>query len=286
MTQALPNNSEAIERRIDRAVVGTIAIDPRKGMAVDSMGQAMEVAKLMSISDCAVPKHLRGNPGACLAVAIQGYEWSINPFAIANKSYEVNDRLVYESALYQAVVTKRAPIKGRMRYTFSGEGETRQCKVTAELSDGSGIVDYESPKFSRIQPKNSPLWKHDPDQQLIYYSVRAFARRHFADVMLGIQTVDEIQDSPPEDRERDTLPKTRAAKILEDISGARSARARRLTRTETRSMIWCAKARRSMRQREKSDPPPRRAKGRRVPLIPAPLRRRPPWPRTSNSSRR
>ena len=213
--------SDAIERRIDRGIVGTIAVDPRRGMAVDSMGQALEVAKLMSVSGCAVPRHLRNNPGACLAVAIQGWEWSINPFAIANKSYEVNDRLGYESALYQAVVTKRAPIKGRMRYTFSGEGETRQCKVTAELSDGGGTVDYESPKFSRIQPKNSPLWKNDPDQQLIYYSVRAFARRHFADVMMGIQTVDELQDNPePSQVPAGALPQTKAARILEGIANA------------------------------------------------------------------
>jgi hypothetical protein len=43
--------------------------------------------------------------------------------------------------------------------------------------------------------KNSPLWKGDVDQQLFYYSVRAFARRHFPDVMMGIYTVDELIDA-------------------------------------------------------------------------------------------
>jgi hypothetical protein len=186
-----------IEDRIDKTVAGGIGMSPMRGMVVDSMSQAMEVAKLMAVSGCAVPGHLRNNPGACLAVAIQGYEWSVNPFAIANKSYVVNDRLAYESAIYHAVVQRRAPIEGRVKLSYGGKGLTRTCKVWAKLSDGTGeTVEYESPEIQNIRPQNSPLWKNDPDQQLFYFSVRAFARRHFPDVMMGIYTVDELQDNP------------------------------------------------------------------------------------------
>lgn len=171
-------------------------MSPMRGIVIESMAQAMEVAKLMSISGCAVPNHLRENPGACLAISIMGYEWGINPFAVANKSYNVNDRLGFEAALYNAVATRRAPIKGRIKYAYAGEGPTRTCLVSAELADGSGSVDYLSPKFAAINPKNSPLWKNDPDQQLAYFSVRGFVRRHFPDVMMGIYTVDELIDNP------------------------------------------------------------------------------------------
>ena len=53
----------------------------------------MTFAKLMALSHVAIPKHLRGNPGACLAVTIQAIEWRLSPYAVANKSYSVNDRL-------------------------------------------------------------------------------------------------------------------------------------------------------------------------------------------------
>lgn len=184
----------AIERRLDTNIIESINLSAQRGMAINSMGQALEIAKLMSLSGCAVPRHLRNNPGACLAVAIQGYEWSVNPFAIANKSYEVNDRLGYESALYHAVVLRRAPIKGRVKMSYSGEGLTLQCKVWATLIENDEIVDYESPKLEKINPRNSPLWKSDERQQIFYYSVRAFTRRHFPDVMMGVYTVDELQD--------------------------------------------------------------------------------------------
>lgn len=187
---------EQLRGAINRDIAGAISISGKSGMVIDSMSQAMELAKLMSLARQAVPTHLRENPGACLAISIQAYDWQINPFALANKSYVVNDRLCYEASLYQSVVARRAPIVGRIKMEFTGAGDKRVCRVWAELSDGTGVVDYVSPEFGKIQPKNSPLWKNDPDQQLFYSSVRGFARRHFPDVMMGIYTADELIDSP------------------------------------------------------------------------------------------
>jgi len=202
MTQASTSLEQRIEDKLDRSVASGIRISTQGGMLVENTNQAMEVAKLMSISKQAVPPHCRNNPGICFAVAIQSWEWAMNPFAVANKSYVVNDRLAYESALYNAVATRRAPVDGRLKITYAGSGDTRQCTVKAKLNaaEGGDDVEYTSPQFKTIQPKNSPLWKNDPDQQLFYFSVRAFVRRHFADVMMGVYTVDELQDNPPMER--------------------------------------------------------------------------------------
>lgn len=191
-------NQLARTNQIDRQTAGAIQVSTKSGMLIENVNQAMEVAKLMSISGSAVPSHIRNNAGTCLAVAIQAWEWSMNPFAVANKSYVVNDRLAYESALYNAVATRRAPIKGRLKIAYAGEGANRRCTVSAKLNAdaGGGDVEYQSPPFGQINPKNSPMWKNDPDQQLFYFSVRAFVRRHFPDVMMGVYTVDELQDSP------------------------------------------------------------------------------------------
>jgi len=203
---------ERIEGKIDRQVAGSVSINPKKGLIIESLSQAMEFAKMMAVSDKAVPLFLRGNAGACLAICVQGYEWGINPFALANKSYCVNDRLAYESALYHAVVQRRAPIKGRIKMEYSGKDGTRTCRVWAVLDDESeDIVEYTSPEKSRITPQNSPLWKSDPDQQLFYSAVRGFARRHFPDVMMGIYTVDELIDSS------DAVP---GVKVPEPVKGS------------------------------------------------------------------
>jgi len=194
-------NDTPIEKRIadkvDTTVTGALTVTSSAGgVAFKNATELMEFAKLVAISGVAVPKHLRANPGACLAIVVQAVEWRMSPYAVANKSYSVNDRLAYESQLIQAVILQRAPIRGRFLYEFEGEGDNRICRVSAELGDGTGRVEYVSPRFGKIQPKNSPLWKTDPDQQLSYYSGRALCRRHFPDILLGVYSKDELEDMP------------------------------------------------------------------------------------------
>jgi len=222
-TQSL---EQRIEGRIDTQTTQSLAIsNDAGGLSFSHVGQAMEFGKLMAISQVAVPKHLRGNPGACLAVVIQAVEWRMSPYAVANKSYSVNDRLAYEAQLIQAVILQRAPIKGRIKTEYLGEGGKRKCKVWAELLDEPGeIVEYESPEFDKILPKNSPLWKNDPDQQHHYFSVRAWCRRHFPDVILGVYAKDELDDGSGvgPNRARDVTPRASLIEKLDEL-GARDS---------------------------------------------------------------
>lgn len=204
---------EKIEGRIDKVVAGAVPVDMKMGgIQITSMIEVFELAKLMAVSGTAVPKHLRGNPGACLAIAIQSLEWHMSPFAVANKSYEVNDRIAYESQLIHAVVEARAPLQKRLRKTYSGEGLKRKCKVIGHFKGETEAVEYDSPEFDKITPKNSPLWRSDPDQQLWYYSVRAWARANCPDVLMGIYGEDELEGIVA-DRARDITPSTEKPSI-------------------------------------------------------------------------
>lgn len=199
---------ERIESRVDPAKSGAITVGAGGAMQLGNMGEIMEFAKLMSCSGVAVPKHLRENPGACLAVVIQASEWQMSPYSVANKSYSVNDRLAYEAQLVAAVILRRAPIKGRIKYAYEGDGEKRVCTVTVTCTDGE-VVEHRSPMFGNITPKNSPLWKADADQQLGYHTVRSMCRRHFPDVLLGVYTMDELQDTPQ-------APRTATGRVVSD----------------------------------------------------------------------
>lgn len=196
---------DKIEAKLDLVKAGATAVsDTAGGVLFQNMAEVMEFAKLMSLSQTAVPKHLRNNPGACLAVTVQAMEWRSSPFAVANKSYEVNDRIAYESQLIHAVVESRAPLRQRLRVKYEGEGDKRVCIISGHFKGEVDPVEYRSPEFAKIHPKNSPLWKSDPDQQQFYYSVRAFARRYCPDVLLGIYAEDEL----PENDMRDITPAT------------------------------------------------------------------------------
>lgn len=181
-----------------------------------NMADVVNFSQMMAKGGIALPKHLRDQPGACLGVAMQAFRWDMDPFAVANKSYSVNDRLAYEAQLVAAVVHLRAPIVGRPEYTYEGDrGSTRRCTVTCVMQDGSERS-YTSPEVGSITTKNSPLWKQDEDQQLGYYSIRSWARRYAPEVILGVYTPDEAEQF------RDITP--RKAGIAERLPGAQPAK--------------------------------------------------------------
>lgn len=179
-------------------------------IAPRNLGEVVGFAKLMATADHAIPKHLRANPGACMAVTLQALSWEMSPFAVAQQTYKVGDTIAYMSQVITAVINTRAKLAKRPAIEFLGEGQSRQCKVTLTFRNGDER-DYTSPQIKDIPIKNSPLWKGDPDQQLSYYSLRAAARRHCPEVILGVLDPDEVEyaqpleNQPPERREKVSL---------------------------------------------------------------------------------
>ncbi|MCP4363340.1 MAG: recombinase RecT, partial [Chloroflexi bacterium] len=76
-------------------------------------------AGIMARGKSTVPQHLRNNPADCMAVIMQAAEWRMNPFAVAQKTYQVapGAPLGYEGQLVNAVIITHAPIHGRPDYT-------------------------------------------------------------------------------------------------------------------------------------------------------------------------
>jgi hypothetical protein len=187
VNQLAPQN----QQNTSLASVGMAREGSGSRIAPQNLGEVVKFADLMSRADIALPKHLRGNPGACMAVALQALDWQMNPFAVASKSYSVSGTIAYEAQLIAAVVNTRSGIKGRLRYEYEGEGSTLMCRVTGTLDDTECV--YETPTIGSITVKNSPLWKSDPKQQLGYFAARSWARRHCPEVILGVYDRDEAE---------------------------------------------------------------------------------------------
>lgn len=210
---------DRIAERTDLALAGSTQVSTAHGgLAFKDMAQVMEFSKLMAVSQQAVPKHLRGQPGACLAVSLQALNWRMDPFAVANKSYAVNDRIAYEAQLIHAVIEQRAPIKGRIKGKISGDGVTRRWTLTAQPDDDPDPIVFEGVEFGKIKTKNSPLWQADPDQQLWYYTVRAMARRHFPDVIMGVYEKEELRAEMRDVTPTDDAPRRNLAQRIQEAA--------------------------------------------------------------------
>ncbi len=215
------NKLMQIERGIDRQMANSMTIAHRGGGAVvmpTSMGELLEFSKLMSVSGICIRPAFRGNPGACLALTMQAMKWGADPFAVANKAYVTKssrtgeETIAYEAQLVHAIVNSSPVLKQRLRPHYEGQGQDRTCRIVGYIVGEDEAFEYESPPIKQINPKNSPLWQSDTDQQLFYYSVRAWARRHVPEILLGIYTPDEFQgqtiemEPQPEPRRQDFVP--------------------------------------------------------------------------------
>lgn len=220
------NDLERLESKIDRVAAGATEVSMGfGGVQFKTMMELMEFAKLMAVSGAAVPVHLRGNPGACLAICTKAMRFGFDPFALAEHSFEMMKdvevtieqptggrvtkkekvgTIAYDSYVIRAIIEAHAPIVGRLEYNFDGEGDARTCTVSAVLRETKKTVSHTSPTLGkrlkdigvsdRGYIKGSPLWATKPDQQLGYDTARDLCRLNFPEVLMGWYDKDEFEE--------------------------------------------------------------------------------------------
>lgn len=208
---------ERIEDKIDKVAAGSTGISMSMGgVQFTSMIELMEFSKLMSVSGCAVPTHLRGNPGACLAVCTKALRFGFDPFSLAEHSYAMEksikvdnqwqkiETIAYDSFVIRAIIQAHAKITGQLEYSYEGDGDARTCTVTAEPSAGGKKNSHKSPTLGKLKEargkndagkiKGSPLWETKPDVQLGYDTGRDFCRLYHPEILLGWYDRDEMEE--------------------------------------------------------------------------------------------
>jgi hypothetical protein len=155
---------------------------------------------------------LKQNPGDCLAIVTQALRWHLEPYWVAQHSYvaKAEGLISYDAAVHAAIVLSSGLLRERPRYLFTGEGDDRRCTVSATFKGEATALDYTTPPLGRCRPpknergevRGSPLWIKDPDQQLGYYAVRNWGRRHCPEVLGGVYDRDEFDDTTQDPAEQ------------------------------------------------------------------------------------
>lgn len=195
----------------------------------EGMDRLVRFATLMADSKATVPVHLAGKPADCLAVTMQAAQWGMNPFAVAQKTHVVNGTLGYEAQLVNAVVSSSNLLATRLNYRWDGDWSKVNGKsdkspsltvtVSAVLKGEAEPREF-TISMAQAGVRNSPLWEQDPRQQLAYLCVKRWARLHAPDVLLGVYTPDELQETAPR-VERDITPPARNAAGMNSLINAK-----------------------------------------------------------------
>ncbi|MBA8045658.1 RecT family recombinase [Citrobacter freundii] len=203
------------------ATVGTAAAI----FSPEGMDRLVRFATLMADSKATVPQHLAGKPADCLAVTMQAAQWGMNPFAVAQKTHVVNGTLGYEAQLVNAVVSSSNLLSTRLNYRWDGDWSKVNGKSdkspSLTVTVSAVLKGEEEPReltisMAQAGVRNSPLWEQDPRQQLAYLCVKRWARLHAPDVLLGVYTPDELQETTPR-VERDITPPAATAQGMNSL---------------------------------------------------------------------
>jgi len=161
-----------------------------------------------------LPKHLADRPSACFAIISRAITWNLDPFAVAQCTYETpGGRIGYEGKLVQAILENSGHLEGGVRYEHKGdwsqvEGKFKMVQSqrggaypsptwTAEDAKGLSVIvsakvkgrnEAETLTFKLTEafPLNSPLWATAPHRQICYTAVRAFANLCLPSVLMGV----------------------------------------------------------------------------------------------------
>ena len=215
---------DKIEGKIGRAVAGTTEVSMSLGgVQIKDLGQLLEISKMMSIAGVAVPYHLRGNPGACLAVAMRALRNGFDPFELAEHSYTMKksqkgpdgrwedvETIAFDSFVIRAIIDAHANLTGLIRYTYEGEGDETVCIAMCKPPGEKEPLVHRSPTLGALKAargrndkgaiKGSPLWETKPEQQMAYDTGRDLCRRYFPAVLLGWHDRDEMDENVPPGR--------------------------------------------------------------------------------------
>lgn len=181
-------------------------------------------AGIMSKSEGFVPRHLLGKPEACFAVLTRSLEWRLDPYFVAQATYQTpGGQVGFEGKLCQAILENSGRMVGGLRFEHFGDWERLTGKF--EVAKSAKGNDYVKPTWTKTDarglgvkvfgqvrgedkprewsvelvqcyPLNSTLWATDPKMQICYLAARRFGNIAAPGIYGGVRfNVDEYLDA-------------------------------------------------------------------------------------------
>ena len=163
------------------------------------MNQAYRMASMIAKSGL-VPESYRGSPENCLIAIDLANRQGLSPMMVMQNLYVVKGKPAWSGSFCAAAINgcgKFTPLE----YVFVGEpGQLSEGCFARATRLSTGVVctsDTVTLKMATDEgwlAKSGSKWKTMPRQMMMYRAASFFARAHCPEVLLGIQTVEEVQD--------------------------------------------------------------------------------------------
>lgn len=166
----------------------------------DSFEHSQRVAKMLASSSL-IPKEYQGNIQNTMIALELANRIGASPLLVMQNLYIVHGKPSWSSSFIIAAINsckKFSPL----RFEVSGEGDDYGCKAwavelaTNERLDGTRIT-MKMAKAEGWENKAGSKWKTMPDQMLRYRAAAFFGRIYAPEILMGMQTYEEVVDITP-----------------------------------------------------------------------------------------
>lgn len=155
------------------------------------------VAKMFSSSDL-IPEQFRGKVANCTIALEMAHRMGANPMAVMQNLYIVHGRPGWSAQFIIACLNQCGKFSP-LRFDVTGEGDKKSCvawaleKETNEKLYGPP-VSIQMAKDEGWLGKSGSKWKTMPDLMLRYRAATFFGRLYAPDLLMGMQTAEELRD--------------------------------------------------------------------------------------------
>lgn len=178
--------------RQDR-IAGSLLMDPVR------LERTLVLAERLALSPL-IPQHLRGpkdiavaNFVLCMNIAERLKE---DPIAVMQSIFFVNGTPGWKASYMISRANQSGVFKGPIRWRSTGEGVDLEVTAYAKMADDGEVVEIKvSMNMAKLEgwTKNTK-YASMPEQMLRYRAATFLIRLYCPEVMLGYQTVEEIED--------------------------------------------------------------------------------------------
>lgn len=161
-----------------------------------SMNAAMKVANLLAKSQL-LPEQYIGHPENCLIAIDIANRMRVSPLLVAQNLYIVKGKPAWSGSFAISAINncgKFSPLD----FVFTNNGGGGCYAQATRLFDGKVLksteITLDMAKSEGWSTKNGSKWLTMPKQMLMYRAGSFFARAYCPEVLLGVQTLDEVQD--------------------------------------------------------------------------------------------
>jgi len=159
---------------------------------------AQRIAKMLATATM-IPEHFRNNLGNCLIALNLAERFNADPFMVFQNVYIVHGKPGLEAKLVIALVNQCGKFTP-LEYDFERDsnGKAMSCTAYATHRETGKVLEqtvtWEMVKAEGWHSKKGSKWLTMPELMFQYRSAAFFARVYCPEVILGMQTVDEIFD--------------------------------------------------------------------------------------------